>query len=115
MRIINALLSLLRQPSEHVTAMVNTDIEAALIASLGGGTSPGIDPVGIDDRIEQQPESVRDKVESYLDRTMDIPLPDAPSLSDIGDIVAHQLASEMPELSDVTRRKLANYYTYEWR
>ena len=71
--------------------------------------------MGVAERIQKQPESVRAKVESYIERTMEIPLPDVPSLAEIGDVVALRLASEMPELSDMARRKLANYYTYQWR
>lgn len=95
--------------------MPTNEIELAIVTSLGGGTEPGIDPLGVTDRIQQQPESVRVTIQSYIDRTMEIPLPPAPSLTEIGDIVARQLASEMPELSELARQKLANYYTYQWR
>ncbi len=95
--------------------MPNLDIDRELIATLGGGSSPGIEPTGLRDRLNAQPDTTKQIVESYLARTTEFPLPKVSSLSEIADIVLQWLSSEMPELSDLARRKLSNYYTYQWR
>jgi hypothetical protein len=97
--------------------MSNNEIDAALIVSLGGGlTSPGIEPAGITNRLNTYPDDSKQILEAYLERTMQFPIPEnSNSLSDVGDAVSQWLASEMPELSDVTRQKLSSYYTYQWR
>ena len=95
--------------------MPNLEIDAALIATLGGGPSPGIEPAGLRDRLNAQPDTTKHIVESYLERTTKFPFPNVPSLTEIADIVLRWLSSEMPELSDLARRKLSNYFAYQWR
>jgi hypothetical protein len=91
------------------------EINTALLAALGGGNDSGIDPTGVYDRVNAMPIQQRRMIESYLDRTRSVPLPKQASLTDIGDTIAKMLEANMPELSETVRRKLANYYTYQWR
>ncbi|MFO0942380.1 MAG: hypothetical protein U0930_16705 [Pirellulales bacterium] len=91
------------------------EIDLALIATLGGDQLPVVDPIGITDRIKQLPIDLRAVVQAIIDRTMEIPLPEASSLQEISDKIRESIDSQMPELSDLVRAKLANYYTYQWR
>ena len=95
--------------------MSDLNIDAALREAFGGGSGPGVVPIGLDDRIAALPADIRPAVESYIDRATSIPLPNASSLSDIGRMIEQQLASDMPELSVESRSKLASYYTYVWK
>ena len=92
------------------------EIDQALLAVLGDSDDGGIDPVRVEQRINSLPVSIRPKIQSYIDRTIGIPLPNnLTDLTCIGDAILNKLEEEMPELSRTARMKLSNYYTYQWR
>jgi hypothetical protein len=91
------------------------EINNAMIFVLGGGEDAGVNPIGLQDRVNELPANLPQVVQSYIDRTMSIPLPDERSLAETGNHIAQILATEMPELSSIARTKLASFYTYQWR
>jgi hypothetical protein len=97
--------------------MSSESFDAALIAVLGGNTNPaGTQPLGLADRLNALPDHLGSKVRQYLELTMQIPLPaGSESLAVLAESIAKQLSITTPELSDLTRQKLANYYAFEWR
>ncbi|MEM9943686.1 MAG: hypothetical protein AAF939_19140 [Planctomycetota bacterium] len=95
--------------------MSASNIDNAIRIAFGGNSGPGVMPVGVSDRIGSLPDEIRCEVESYIERALNIPLPNVSSLSEIGQIVQQQLSVDMPELSSESHAKLASYYTYNWK
>jgi len=98
--------------------MSDLDLETAMLMYLGGKPdSAGIQPAGMEKRLRQMYDdsapAVKRTLEEYLSAMMRFEVdPSIHTLQNISDAVAEWLAGQMPHFSEMTRRKMANYYTY---
>ena len=97
------------------------ELDAAMRCYLGGEPEePGMMPVGMAERLVARygtrAASIKQQLDEVLDLVGTFPMGDGyPGLKELGDAVARWLASKTPHFAEVTRAKMANYFTYSWR
>ena len=98
--------------------MEELDLDAAMLVYLGGkAEAAAIQPAGMEKRLQKMygdsSSAVKKTLDGYLSAMMRFPIdPSIHTLQTVSDAVAHWLSGQIPQFSEITRRKMAVYYTY---
>ena len=101
--------------------MPEIDIETAMLTYLSGDPcSAGYDPIGKDERLlalcGDDTDRIKRSLHEHLAGIWDCPLdPSMHDLASIANVVTEWLAQRTPQFSEMTRRKMANYFTFNIR
>lgn len=101
--------------------MTHDEMNDALLTYLGGDPrSPGYDPIGGQARLRERYcvhwESVDTEITSLLRFVANYQIDwKNETLASASRIVEQRLATDFPWLQPVVRKKIANYYSYNWR